>query len=146
LITPKILEGLLLCPNLEKLFLSHLTWSEFVPPSDLPKSRFWNFEIPGQLSSTDTTPWMNFKTLVLKNLRNLHSLSLPFPGLESLHIFDCPNLVKISVDTDLQNLRSYTGLYSKFLEKCPNLEKLVLYSMLFSTSLSSIHLFFISLT
>jgi hypothetical protein len=131
-ISPRVLDILPLCPNLEKLFLSRLEWAELTVGTQSPRSSFWRFQIPDTSPVDD--PWINLKVLVLKDLPNLRALALPLVSLEYLHIFSCPRLEEISLKNS-SNLRSLmllgcTGLDVKrlrdFIRGCIYLEKLIL--------------------
>jgi hypothetical protein len=132
-LTPKIFVFLPQCENLEKFYLSHMTWST-IPVTELktlPKP-FWKFHIPN--SPTRNNPSISLRVIVLKNLSELQTLALPFTGLECLQIFDCPNLIEILPQHagSLQSVKlsKCPGLcvvrLFKFLTTCNNLEKLEL--------------------
>jgi hypothetical protein len=133
ILTPKFLETLSQCANLEKLFVSFINWSEItLPAGQTPRFGFWTLQI-SDTSVLDGT-WQNLKVLILKTLPRLQSVTLPLVALERLHIFDCPVLQKISLKNS-ERLKSFVlaGCPSldipelqKILGNCPALEKLTL--------------------
>jgi hypothetical protein len=136
LVTPRMLEYLGPCPNLDKVFLSDLDWKDlvFVPPAQISSMKAWAF--PSLVIELDNTKhyWITLKILRLKDLVNIKTLNLPLLNLEYLHIFNCASLsnVWLKNPTKLKSLIIY-GCKNlqphqnwEFLKLCPNLKSIKL--------------------